>query len=186
MKKIVSLVVPMLLVFLIFSSITYAYGVFGGSWSSPGSLKYWKDQSVTSYGYNSSTDKGLINWNGVSSKVSISLTSSESSAQIKVYAGDINKEGVYADALNYKRNLLGQVSACWDCTYAASRIRINNPVAKNYDNARISAVMAHETGHSLGINHSSVTTALMYKTIGSSNEVRIWDDNAAIKNIYGN
>ncbi|WP_413374094.1 matrixin family metalloprotease [Paenibacillus taichungensis] len=186
MKKIASVVVPMLLVFLISSSITYAYGLYGGSWSNPGSLKYWKDQSVTSYGYSSSTDNGLTNWNGVSSKVSISSTSTESSAEIKIYAGDINKDGVYADALNYSRNWLGQVTACWDCNYAASRIRINDPVSKKYNNQRISAVMAHEVGHSLGINHSAVTNALMYESIGSSNEARIWDDNAAIKAIYGN
>ncbi|QQP12337.1 matrixin family metalloprotease [Lysinibacillus agricola] len=46
--------------------------------------------------------------------------------------------------------------------------------------------MAHETGHALGINYSAVTNALIYKTIGNSNQVRIWDDNAAIKAIYGN
>lgn len=187
MKKVVRLLVPMLATFLIFSSstTTHAFSLFGGSWSNPGSLKYWLDSSVTSYGYNNSADRGLTNWNPVSSRVNISRTYTASNAQIKVYAGDINKTGVYADALNYRKNLLGQSVACWDCNYASARIRINDPVARNYDSNRIRAVMIHETGHVLGINHSSASTAIMYFLIRDSNEYRTHDDNMALQMIYG-
>ncbi|EIM05809.1 hypothetical protein A1A1_14264 [Planococcus antarcticus DSM 14505] len=189
MKKIITVSLSLLISFFILSEVAFAYGVYGGKWSNANSLQYWKSSSVSSAGYSSHTDYGLTNWNPVSSKVYISSTTSASNAEIKVYAGDINKEGVYADALNYNINWLGQVTACWDCSYSASRIRINTPVAKNYSKDRINAVMAHEAGHSLGINHSSVNTAndkaLMLPNILSGNQVRIWDDNAALKSIYG-
>ncbi|MGL3067042.1 MULTISPECIES: matrixin family metalloprotease [Planococcus] len=189
MKKIITVTLSLLVGILILSEVVFAYGVAGGKWSNANSIQYWKSSSVSSAGYSSHTDYGLTNWNSVSSKVNITSTSTASSAEIKIYAGDINKEGVYGDALNYSINWLGQVTACWDCSYDASRIRINTPVAKNATRTIFNGLMAHETGHSLGIKHSSVYTAndkaLMYETIGASNAVRIWDDNAALKSIYG-
>lgn len=64
-----------------------------------------RDSSVVTHSDSSHTDNGLTNWNPVSSKVYVSSTATASSADIKNFSGDINKQGVYADALNYKVNL---------------------------------------------------------------------------------
>lgn len=50
----------------------------------------------------------------------------------------------------------------------------------------IITIAAHEIGHSLGLQHSSVTDALMYPYYNGSHRYLLQDDIAGIRSIYGN
>lgn len=161
--------------------IASAYQLFGGKWDYPSQLYYYKDSSVNSHGYGTHTDYGAKSWSNYSSKVNLNARSS-GYVDIKVYAGDINKPGVYADALNYVNGFTG-IKPSWTGTYVASVVRINDPVMSKYGQTVVNGVMAHEFGHVLGIDHSGDPWALMHAE--NSNWFHNDDDIAAVRAIYG-
>lgn len=157
-KKLKLSVLLSLLLCILFSTQVLAYVPLGGKWIAS-NLKYSKDASVNSFGYGGRVDYGATSWNNVSSKVKLTPVTS-GYVHIKVFAGDTGKSGV-ADALNYKTDFLEDYVACWDCTYQLSRIRINQPVYKNVSEKWQYKAPTHEFGHSLGLDHSGATTAVM-------------------------
>lgn len=184
-KKLKLSILLSLLLCIVLSTQALAYVPLGGKWSASNAsnLRYWKDASVNSYGYGGRVDYGATSWNNVSSKVKLTPVTS-GYVHVKVFAGDIGSTDV-ADALNYKTDFLGNYVACWGCTYQLSRIRINQPVYKKKSEKWQYQALTHEFGHSLGLDHSGATTAVMRQ--GDLNySVPQNDDKKGIKAIYGN
>lgn len=187
-KKNRSILVVFITTLFVIISATQAYAYVrngpNGKWSavSATNLTYWKDASVGSYGYGGRVDYGATQWNNVSTKVKLTPVTS-GYVDIKIYAGDTGDTSV-ADALNYKTDFFGNYVACWDCTYEMSRIRINQPVYKNISEKWQYKAPGHEFGHSLGLDHSNTSPAIMLQG-DLDYSVTQTDDKNGLKAIYG-
>lgn len=110
---------------------------------------------------------------------------------ITVRGVDLGATGSYADALNYKKTWYGGYSACWDCTWAVSRIRINNNAEGPFEKTtatRQQETVTHEIGHSLALKHNQDTsedsTAIMREFGFNDKKVPLAHDIAMIKHKY--
>ena len=178
-----SILLYICLLLLLLQSEGYAYTLEGGSWCptcTTVNLKVYQDSSVSSYGYGLHTNYGYSQWNGVEPRFSYSSTTSGSSANVKVFAGDTHDTS-WADTMNY--SVTSGTTSCWTCTYQYSRIRINDPQAKLETEFQIKKVMTHEFGHALGLDHSSASTAIMRQGYLSYNTLQT-DDTAGLKALY--
>lgn len=157
---------------------TDAYVILGGKWSNANALTYWYSATVTDVGYADATIHGSTAWNS-STKIETSRITSDRGASIKWYGSFSDLGDFYAATLNYVGN-----TPSWTGTYTNSTIRWNQPVTSTLDANRIKETATHELGHSLGLDHSNTTNAIMRATGWIYGTYPIQDDWNGINAIY--
>lgn len=111
--------------------------------------------------------------------IEIEKQSSLSGADIKFYGSSADLGDLYADTLNYVGS-----RPSWTGSYTNSVIRWNGPVASDLTSDRAKETAAHEVGHSLGLDHSDTTKAIMRASGWIYGTYPIQDDWDGIKAIY--
>ncbi|WP_422657858.1 matrixin family metalloprotease [Paenibacillus sp. EC2-1] len=175
----ISLIVAFLLCVL-FPVNSYAYTIYKGKWFDGNNLEAWLDSSVSQAGFDSHSKHGSLAWNN-SSHIQVSMVSKSSDADIKWFASFTDLGEMYAGCLNYSGG-----TPDWTGLYSDSRIRWNQPRAKNLDANRLKETATHEVGHSLGLDHSKVTDAIMKPKGWIYGTYPIKDDWDGINYIYTN
>ncbi|MFD0698545.1 hypothetical protein ACFQZT_31205 [Paenibacillus sp. GCM10027628] len=156
------------------------------------------DSSVSQYGYTSIFDEGKNNWGGISSKVAITYTSSNTSTSDEYYAGYSSIVGRLGYTQPYKTDSLGlhqmaSTSETW--TYCVVSLYDNNiKASKNGSNPDgsltraqiVSSVTTHEIGHSLSLAHSPTGTASVMTANDITNFPPNTYDKTDLKSKWGN
>lgn len=150
--------------------ISASANTFSGGRSSAIFSAYY-DVSVSQYGYTSIYDDGRTNWNGVSSKVTVSKSSSNCSSCDEYYAGTTANNGLlgYTQPYNsFHVALVITANNTWKyCVLSLydNQIKASNAGSSGPGLTRaeiVSSVTTHEIGHSLSLAHSpSGTTSVM-------------------------
>jgi len=181
MKK---MLLALLVILPFWSSNAFAYELEGGHYRNPTKLKYWIDSSVSNAGYAARAEYGSEAFDS-SALIGTVKTSDPSAANYKWWASNTNAGEVVADTINYNVNWLGQVTACWSCTYDKSQIRIYLPSFKTLSWVQTRETAAHEVGHALGLDHEDRTKPSLMQSEGFlNNEYPQKDDWNGINAIY--
>jgi|GEM_PF-1377781 len=155
---------------------------------------YWKDSSVSSYGWGSLSDIGAAAWNGISSKIGSSAVTSEPVYySAVVYAGSsISGMSVYAYTDYYTYGLFGWSQVSQDSTRDRSRIRIDNTnmvelgvTTDGYKKQK--DVMIHEFGHVFSLKHNDIDAdSVMKATALTTYGAPTASDKQHLKEKWGN
>ncbi|MBN7774463.1 hypothetical protein [Clostridium aminobutyricum] len=157
-KKFTKTIVLVAILTLASGSFCYADTFTGGRSSAV--YKAYFDSSVSSYGYSPHYMAGMSNWNNISSKVSLSITTSTSDYPDKYYIGNTATNGLWGQTAIYKKNLLGQiVTAQTTDTWVYSTIVLydNQMKAYNMNAAEVKSTATHEVGHTLSLAHTTAS-----------------------------
>lgn len=129
-----------------------------------GTYSAWYDSSVSSYGYTGSVDAARQHWGGISSKVSISkTTTSDGNSTDEVYVGTSSTADLLGRAIpfiiSWPANIICNPNVFnWD--YSVISFYHNNFVLAGINNANIRQHVAiHEFGHALGLAHTTGTNS---------------------------
>jgi len=168
-----------------FSTTALAYNRLGTGKISGGAqnILYWRDSSI--YEYRHSLDYGIDRWNGHTSKVSVSRTSTKSYSRCDCYWGNYLPAGYIALTEFYLNN---QVTTNYDVDWYWCKLYFDSDL-DNYDELDYfhrKGVACHEYGHFLGLAHTASSYNIMYPYGDACNvEYPSTDDVNGIKAIYG-
>lgn len=150
------IIVSIMLTVSLLSSVCFAYYKTGGR--SSGFFKCYYDSSVSSYGYTPHFDAGYNDWNGRSSKVSISKTTSLSNYPDKYYIGNTSVENRLGLSTHWKKDIFGSIvpagsSDTWLYSTATMYHNTITEPGEVLTYSQILKVASHEVGHTLSMDH---------------------------------
>jgi hypothetical protein len=158
-----TLTIMLIVIVIVILGINSTLGLAHGSDSFPGK---WAGNSQSNLGvqiytsaqsYSNNIAHGMQSWEGISSNVGfkgyILSDSNNNNYHLNHHGVSLGSQGPVADALNYSRNWLGTLTACWDCEWSESRIRYNTDVYPGISTNWKFKAATHEIGHSLGLHH---------------------------------
>ncbi|MCY9666953.1 hypothetical protein M5X11_18780 [Paenibacillus alginolyticus] len=180
-------------------SITLSVSVFADTYyhttgfgNSASNLKYWKDSSVSTYGYTSKSDTGALAWNGISSNLAMTEVSSiPTYFSIVTYVGtSLAGLDVYGVADYWTYGLFGWTQVNPDDLRDRARVRMDDTNLKSLnDSTKVQYAFTHEFGHAVGLKHdndSGVASVTRDSSIVWSNNMPQQIDKDHIKQKYGN
>lgn len=170
------------------SAATY-YHDYGFSKGQKITLDYWKDSSLSSYGYSSYMDTAMSQWNNITGNLNINKVSSASTYwSIVSYVGDtIPGFDVYGVVDHFRYGILGFSQVNPDDQRDRSRIRMDHSNLKTlYNNDERQYAFTHEFGHAAGLKHNNSTSAsVMNETVNANRNTPQTVDKDWIKTKYG-
>lgn len=132
----------------------------GGNRSSGAIFSIYYDSSVASYGYTAHLDEGYKAWNGISSNVKLSKTTSTSGYPDKYYIGNTSDPVAAGQTYAWKKDFWGTwvklTDKEWNNTnfeFCTVSLYDNNFKKSNYSYANIRKAACHEVGHTLSQLH---------------------------------
>jgi hypothetical protein len=159
-----------------------------GGYAGAQNLKYWRDASVTSAGFQGRTDTSYQTWNNISSKVAISKVASEPTYySIVVYAGALSGVNAYAATDYWTYGLLGWNNVSPGDARDRSRIRIKTTEMNKLDSEESLDVMIHEFGHGVSLKHNNdAGPSIMQDTVRTTYGAPKPEDEDHLKAKWGN
>lgn len=185
-KRLITIMLSVSILCLSVSTMAYHRSGTGKISGGASGLKFYIESEA--YDYKDSINNGILLWNGLSTKVSVSKTTTKSSSRCDNYWGDYFSNGSGIIATTYLQ-LNNQDHYDYDVDWYWCKIKYNSSLYCDgqLDFSHRKAVAAHEYGHFLGLAHNSDSRGfLMYPygdectaTAPTSDEVN------GIKAIYG-
>lgn len=131
------------------SSAPFTNGIF----ASAAALKVWQDTSMNTYGYSNFVTSALPEWDNITNAdVSLTTTTIQSNADIRLYAGDYSYMGYFAITKAF--NTSGTDITGNGSTWYKSSSFFNYPVmnAWAFTSTNKQKTVTHEIGHNIGLN----------------------------------
>lgn len=186
-KRIIITIISFMLVFCAFNSTSFAFVRLGLGKVKGGAqnIKFWISSNATEY--QDSIKNGITKWNGITSKVSVSRTTTKSQSRCDNYWGDYfddDEDGTIAETFFYLNNVITNNDVDW--YWCKIKYNSNEYNYSELDYTHRKAVAAHEYGHFLGLAHRNSISCLMYPygdTCTATGPTQ--DEKNGIKFIYG-
>lgn len=187
LKKNIILIVTIICLISL-SATAYAYELLGDGEISGGidGLQYWRDSSI--YEYKDSLAYGVQAWDGVTSEISVTRTTTKSYSQADCYWGAYfpSTSGIIAECelyINSTRVYNFDNNWYW-CKLKFSSYEYNY---SELDYLHRKGVACHEFGHFLGLWHNETSTSNIMYPYGNLCSVAVpsTDDINGVKAIYG-
>ncbi len=164
MKKKVLLSLLLIVVLSTTISTSFAYARLGTGKVKGGAkgIKFWIASEANEY--KDSIKNGITKWNGISSNVSVSRTTTKSHSRCDNYWGQYfgpDEGSIIAETFFYLNNTL---TTNYNIDWYWCKIKYNSDWF-NYDELNYTqrkAIAAHEYGHFLGLAHVDSVNKLMY------------------------
>lgn len=184
-KKKFSIILLTLVLLSSFASNALAYNYLGGHYDHT-SISFKMDSSVytsPSYQYYNSVSDGATSWNA---GTPLYVYSSSGTTDITYYAYDSGNTGWNAITYNYP-GYTGDSNHI----YTGCDISLNRYYMNAYGVTKRQAIVAHETGHALGLAHNTTDPKTLMYYAGSSVYYDEWgimspqtDEKNGINNLY--
>ncbi|MCE5172731.1 hypothetical protein LQV63_26020 [Paenibacillus profundus] len=139
---------------MVLSSVVSAAYFSGGR--AAGSFSAYYHSSVSSNGYDNHYETARTNWNGISSKVKVSKTTTTSGDPDRYYVGTTGTSTLLGQIVPYKLSGGTYVEASPNDKWAYSTATIYDNTMKSYKmtHSQIVSNATHEIGHTVSLAHS--------------------------------
>lgn len=121
-------------------------------------LYYWKDASVSTYGYTSLTDDGFNAWDGITDALKFhEVTTQPTYGSINAYVGEtLAGLDVYGAVDYWRYGLFGWTQVNPDSARDRARVRFDHTNISSMSSRDLKQyVFTHEFGHAVGLKHNN-------------------------------